>query len=343
MWIKNIILFVWAYIPFMALTDDLGFMTANKNAKQHEYYLSIMSFLFGEKKIQFLSFPIKQPGKRIVWFRVKSLSDMEAFKLTNAKANQLEANYKNHYDSLTEDIDKDIEKEALLRHLSDEQSRVDISYNKMNAFTTIIVAVIPLAIALVNWNTIFSLNLVGILIFAWLIYANINLCAWIFQIINVRGFMASSFSDLKNSRNKKREQNWQIYYDWQQSRRKADMYVSFVMHTKIWIITVIILTMIISVFLPFSKKRIVISAGENDVYTLEVNFIESTYDRSAADWYLILAKLQTNEYSQVLVLYNSKLPDVDIANKLNEFQNQKTIWMPDNTLQKNQIKIILEK
>lgn len=154
--------------------------------------------------------------------------------------------------------------------------------------------------------------------------------------------MASTFGDLKSCPNKKREQNWQIYYDWQQSRRKADMYVSFVMHTKIWIITVILLTIAFSVFLPFSKKRVDIHSGENDVYTLDVNSIESTYDRSAADWYLILAKLQTDKYSQVVVLYNN-VTDVDIANKLNEFQNQEIIWMPDNTLQKNQIKIILEK
>lgn len=114
------------------------------------------------------------------------------------------------------------------------------------------------------------------------------------------------------------------------------------MHTKIWIITVILLTIAFSVFLPFSKKRVDIHSGENDVYTLDVNSIESTYDRSAADWYLILAKLQTDKYSQVVVLYNN-VTDVDIANKLNEFQNQEIIWMPDNTLQKNQIKIILEK
>lgn len=110
MWIKNIILFIWAYIPFFALTDDLGFLTANSNAAQHEYYLSIISLLFGEKKLQFFSIPIKQPGKGIIWFRIKRLSDMDAFNLTNTKANQLESDYKNHYDSLTEDVDKDIEK-----------------------------------------------------------------------------------------------------------------------------------------------------------------------------------------------------------------------------------------
>ena len=342
MWIKNLFLFIWAYTPVFALTDDLGFLTANKGDEEHEYYFSIISILFGEKKIQFFSFPIKQPEKKMILFRVKQLSDMGAFDITDEKANQLETDYKDHYDLLTDEIDKEIEKESLLRHLSDEQSRVDISYNKMNAFTTIIVAVIPIAVALVNWDTIFSLNLLEIFIFIWLIYANVNLCAWIFQAINVRGFKASSFGDLKNNSNKRREQNWQIYYDWQQSRRKADMYVSFVMNTKIWIITVIILTIIFSVFLPFSKKSVIVPSGEDNVYTLDVNLIESTYDKSAADWYLILAKLQTDKYSQVVVLYN-KVSDADVANKLNEFQNQKIIWMSDNTLQKNQIKIILEK
>lgn len=120
------------------------------------------------------------------------------------------------------------------------------------------------------------------------------------------------------------------------------MYVSFVMNIKIWIITVIILTIIFSVFLPFSKKSVTVPFDEDNAYTLDANLIESTYDKSAVDWYLILAKLQTDKYSQVVVLYN-KVSDADVANKLNEFQNQKIIWMPDNTLQKNQIKIILEK
>lgn len=328
MWIKRLFLFIWAYIPIFALTDDLSFLAANKGATQHEYYFSIISILFGEKKIQFFSFPIKQPGKKMIWFRIKKLSDMDAFNLTTVKANQLKIGYTKHYDELSTDIDKDIEKEALLRHLSDEQSRVDVSYNKINAFTTIIVTVIPIAIALVNWDTIFSLNLFGIFIVVWLIYANINLCAWIFQAINVRGFMASTFGDLKKSTEKQKEQTWQIYYDWQQSKRKADMYVSFVMNTKIWIITVIILTIIFSVFLPFSKKSVIVPSGEDNVYTLDVNLIESTYDKSAADWYLILAKLQTDKYSQVVVLYN-KVSDADVANKLNEFQNQKIIWMSD--------------
>ena len=53
MWIKNLFLFIWAYTPVFALTDDLGFLTANKGDEEHEYYFSIISILFGEKKIQF--------------------------------------------------------------------------------------------------------------------------------------------------------------------------------------------------------------------------------------------------------------------------------------------------
>ena len=43
MWIKNLFLFIWAYTPVFALTDDLGFLTANKGDEEHEYYFSINS------------------------------------------------------------------------------------------------------------------------------------------------------------------------------------------------------------------------------------------------------------------------------------------------------------
>lgn len=175
---------------------------------------------------------------------------MDNFGLTKEKEKELKENYQKHYESLRKD-ERDIEKEALLRQLSNQQSRIDTSYNKINAFTTIIVAIIPIAVTFIDRETILSLNIFGKIIFTLLIYANVNLCAWIFQAINVRGYMTSSFKDLKESKNKEKEQVWQIYYDWQQAKRKADMFVSFVIYTKIWIIAVIVLTIIFSVGIPF--------------------------------------------------------------------------------------------
>lgn len=95
--------------------------------------------------MQFLSIPIKQPGEKVILFLIKRLSEIDAFVLSEEKVNQLETNYKSHYSSLTE-TEQNIEKEALLRHLSDQQSKIETSYNKINAFTTIIVAIIPIAI-----------------------------------------------------------------------------------------------------------------------------------------------------------------------------------------------------
>ncbi|MEE0751352.1 hypothetical protein [Frisingicoccus sp.] len=338
--IINILLRIWAYLPIFSLTDDLGFLTANPGSDQHKYYFSLISILFGEKKYQFMSFPIKQPSERISIFRVKQLSEMDSFILSEEKGNELKRNYKNHYDSLTGE-ECTIEKEALLQHLAAQKSRIDISYNKINAFTTIIVAVIPLAIAFVDRSMIESLNIFGKAIFILLIYANVNLCAWIFQAINVRGYTTSSFRDLKESNDKAKEQNWQIYYDWQQTRRKADMFVSFVIYTKRWIIAVIILTAVFSVGLPFNKQPI-FDSGDNQVYTFQMELLEKTYDKSAADWYAVLAKLQTGEYTKVLILYNGA--DIEhITEELKRFEQQEIVLIFDGTLKKNEIKIILEK
>lgn len=340
MTLLNMLLKIWAYLPIFALTDDVGFLTSNPDGIQHKYYFSLINILFGEKAIQFMSFPIKQPNKKIVLFRVKQLSKMETFVLSEEKENELKINYKTHYESLHDEA-QNIEKEALLRQLSDQQSRIETSYNKINAFTTIIVAVIPIAITFIDRETIISLNILGKVVFIVLVYATVNLCAWIFQATNVRGFMRSSFSDLKTSNDKAEEQNWQIYYDWQQARRNADMYVSFVKYTKGWIIAVIILTVIFSIGLPFEKKT-ALSINDNQVYTLQADQIDVTYEKSAANWYTILAELQTGEYKRIFILYG-EADLLNITEQLNKFEQQKIVWVSDDTLNKDEIKIILEK
>lgn len=355
----NILLGIWAYLPLFALTDDKQFLAAKykqeaeqksepeKEAEQepkqepkHRYYFSLISILFGEMKIQFFSIPIKQSGKKFSIFRIVRLSEMENFMLPDKKAEELEKNYKIHFSSL-EEKEQDIEKEALMQHLAEEKSRIETSYNKINAFTTIIVAVIPIAITFVDRNTIKTLGILGWIVFAILIYANVNLCAWIFQAINVRSFMTSSFGDLKDSKEKKKEYNWQIYYDWQQMKRKADMYVSFVKYTKVWIIAVIIFTIVFSVGLPFSKGEIS-DINENSVYTLQAELIEMPYENSAVSWNLLLADINTDKYKKIFILHNEA--DIDkIKEKLQPFNHQKIVWLVDRALKEDEIKIILEK
>ena len=90
MWFVDVLLNIWAYLPVFALTDDVGFLTSRHGSGQsHRYYFSLISILFGEKKIQLISFPIKQPGEKIILFRIKRLSEMDNFTLSDEKAEQL--------------------------------------------------------------------------------------------------------------------------------------------------------------------------------------------------------------------------------------------------------------
>ena len=340
MWFVNLLFNIWTYLPFLAITDELVFSASEKEIeKSHKYYLSLINILFGEKKIQFVSVPIFQSDKKVIIFRVIQFSQMDRFKISEDKVKKLENDYKQHYDTLSKN-DKTIEKEELLRHLEEQESRIETSFNKINAFTTIIVAVIPILITLFDWSKLGSIDTVNKIVFAVLIYANINLCAWVFQANNVRGIEKSAFRDLKNSKEKSKEQNWQIYFDWQQIMKKADMYVSFVMYIKTWVLIVIFVSIIF--FAVVQNIRKTDNEPMNDrVYTVETNLIEKTYDESAIRWNRLLAELQENEYKRVLVLYNDT-DIIDIREKLEKFRYQKFVWITDNGLKEKEMKIILE-
>ena len=106
--------------------------------------------------------------------QVKRLSEINSFELSEEKAEELVSKYKEHYDGLEKERDSEIEKEALLQHLASQQSRIDISYNKINAFTTIIVAVIPLAITFINGEILVSLNIFGKIILGPVSYTHLD-------------------------------------------------------------------------------------------------------------------------------------------------------------------------
>ena len=156
----------------------------------------------------------------------------------------------------------------------------------------------------------------------------------------LEGLKKSAFRDLKNSKEKSKEQNWQIYFDWQQIMKKADMYVSFVMYIKTWVLIVIFVSIIF--FAVVQNIRKTDNESMNDrVYTVETNLIEKTYDESAIRWNRLLAELQENEYKRVLVLYNDT-DIIDIREKLEKFRCQKFVWITDNGLKEKEMKIILE-
>lgn len=341
MWLKKILFIIWAYSPVFALTDDYAFLVRSfeKNV-EHKYYFSIISFLLGEKKIQLFSFPIGRKDNRIEVFRIIKLSKNLAFNISESDMEEKVNSYKNHLSSLKQN-ETDVEKESLLRHLSDEKERIQTSYNKINAFTSIILTVIPLAIAFIEMNSIVEGGFDSWIFFGALIYGYVNLCAWIFQAAAVRSFSVSSFKDLKISENKEREYNCQIYYDWQQTKRKADMYVSFVKYTKNWIIVVIVLTVGFYMHITLANNNVVNSeVNTNEVYKIQTELITKEYQEDAQSWNLFLADLNSDKSELVIILYNYVNIN-SLKEKLQGFKHQKFIYIKDNDLRKNEIKIII--
>ena len=217
--IKETLLFLWSILPLFSITPS------------HDY-ISLFNFLLGETNLRFILFQICP--YHFKWVNVSLFSRLPSFELSDEKIEELKRNYINHYISLN-DNDRLIEKEALLRHLNDEKERINTSFTKIIAYSAIILVFAP---SLVGRHIhLKGMSLIKIL----LGYSAINAGAWIFHAMRVRGLYQSRFSDLKMSKDKQQEYTWQIYYDWQQYKRKADMFVSFVGYTEHWILIAIVL------------------------------------------------------------------------------------------------------
>lgn len=255
-YIKRRLMHVWSLLPIFARTGKGGYFDIGD-----DHCLSLFNILLGEKNLQICSLAVKNKSTDLAHvddisnengfntycmniavrqFNLTSLSKQEAFNLSKCKCDQLLNDYRRHLEN-TDAEDREIEKEELLRKLAYEQNRIDTSYSKINSFMTIFLTVIPLMTGFMNWDAVFNQKKWQWAIFLILMYAVLNLSGFLFQTLRVRGISLGSFLDIKQSENKKVEQLLWIYYDWQQIKRKADLFVSFVSYAQEWIVRVIIL------------------------------------------------------------------------------------------------------
>ena len=150
--------------------------------------------------------------------------------------------------------------------------------------------------------------------------------------------MSSSFKDLKESDEKAKERNWQIYFDWQHTKRKADMFVSFVIYTKHWIIAVIVLTVIFSMGLPFDNQGTIYS-DTNRAYTFQTDLAEKHMTNQLWSGIIYLLSYKQMNMQGYLSCIMKQIV-TKIVEKLEQFEKQEISLIFDNTLKKNEIKII---
>jgi len=333
--------------PIFALSYDESFgdYDQEKKIRCGCKRFSLLNLMFGDRIIYFCTYKIDK--KRFKWFHVLNLSKIEQFNLKTSKSIKLEENYREHLKNLCND-ELEIEKESLNKHIQDEADRIKISNQKINTYTTIVLTVLPLisafsAILDVNQFVKFPALLKICVFFGF--YAVLNICIYLFSIIKVRSISKSTFNDLKNNSDKRKEINFQYYYDWQQLKRKADLFVSYVKNVDKWVKITLVIGVIASVLWTGQNQRCFEKQDKQTdavVYNLKIDEIDKAYSESAVKWSSLIAKLQTGEQTKLLILYRGDDDENTIIDKLNEFKKQKCEWIQDDSLDKKNIKIILE-
>ena len=336
---KDLALNVWAHLPLLALTDDYWFFAGPSKENNHEYRFSLINLFFGELQLQLITLSLRRGCVCFRLWRTSRMSEMDRFSISETKMDSLLNEYGEHYRELTDD-DKDIEKQALARKLGDSQARINSSIAKINIYTSIILVTIPLIVSLNDWRLIGNFSLFKKVMLLSEVYAITNLCACIFQSLSVRKSVSSSFRDLKKAQNKSEELAKQLYFDWQNNNKKADMFVSFVSCIQEWVIATLVI--FVGICASVTMNRPMDSRSTNEaVYTFCADNIGKRYDSSAVSWQKIKYELEADHFSRVIVLYNS----ADVAalqDELASFSHQTITWIYDSTLEEDIVKLIFE-
>lgn len=330
--------------PIFALTcdDNFGDYLQDKNIEFSCKRFSLLNLMIGDRIVYFGTYKIGH--KEFKWFYLLELSKMPNFNLEEIKSNKLEEDYREHLKNLRND-ELIIEKESLNKHIQDEASRIKTSNQKINTYTTIVLTVLPLILSILNVNQLFKLPTSLKICFFLGLYAVLNICIYLFAIIKVKSILKSSFKDLKNSQNKSKEINIQYYYDWQQLQRKADMSVSYVINVEKWVQIALVIGVVASLLWAVHNQRYFEQPDKQTkavVYNIKIDEMDETYSESAVKWSKLIAKLQTGEQTKLLILCRECDDANAIMNKLTEFKKQKCEWIQDDSLDKKNIKIILE-
>lgn len=351
--IINILLWIWSHTPVLSLSDDSNFGTLIKKEKGENdiipflkrYILrfSLINIILGDNIWYFITFNISD--KKVSFIHKLSLEKMEGNSISCEKSNQLKERYVLHLNELNEQ-ERDIEKEALCYHINGQEQRLALSIDKLNIYATIILTIIPLLLAIIEWKSIMYLPWYVILCIAMLVYILLNICIYIFRGIKVQAICKSTFSELKTSPKKKIEQIAQYYYDWQQLKYKADLFVSFVANVQQWVkalMLIAICTAILVTFTSFDKNLSYSVSSEPSMINLKYEEIDECYTESAIRWAQIILDIEKGNCTEIIVISNGKCNLNTLLDNLDKYKDVEIKCVKDNSLNDGEIKIIQEK
>lgn len=326
------------------MSDDDNFATLeykNLKSKNVQLRISLLNLMLGDYILYIVTFDIKK--RKLELMHVLCLENIDGILLTDEKIGGIQDRYKRHIQDLSEK-ELEIEKEALCYHIQNEEQRINTSIDKLNIYATIILTVLPLVLAILDLKKILTLSLPLLIGVILIIYSLLNICAYIFRTIKVRGIMKSSFSDLRYSKEKDKEIILQYQYDWQQLKYKAQLFVSFVLNLQEWVVLILILSLLVSFGISFDNTNREIQvdiADYNIVTTINRDEIDEPYSDSAVEWAELINNIEQKQCGQVILILGDD--DTSFIDKLERYNELDIKIVRDETMEKGQIKIIEEK
>lgn len=243
--IKNIFLWLWSHSPLLCLSDDKNFATLDYEKikrKDTELRLSLLNIMLGDCVLYIITCNIDKWKPKLK--HVLCLEDLDGINLTDKAIEEKTWQYEIHLQKLAQN-ELEIEKESLYYHIKNEKERINISLEKLNIYTTIILTVLPLLLVLVDFKKILELPFPLIISVFLIAYSLLNICIYLFRGVEVRGIKKSRFSDLRYCEQKERKILSQYYYDWQQLKYEAQLFVSIVKNLQRWIVFVFALALFV--------------------------------------------------------------------------------------------------
>lgn len=328
-----------------SLSDDDNFATIDVGKfkeKNCHLRISIINIMLGDSILYLLTYDMKK--KKLDFYTVLSLKDMESILLTDENINDIQERFKEHIKDLS-DEDLAVEKEKLCYLIENENQRISSSVNKINIYATIILTVLPLSLAIIDLEVIITLHFSLILGIILMVYALVNICIYVFSAVKVQGISKSTFKDLRESQEKNKEILVQYQYDWQQLKYKAQLFVSYVLNLQEWVILIMVLIVGISIGITcqdISKNKIPTNVMvRSEVITLNIADVEEAHNQDAVKWKELLLEIGKEKCKHIVFVGNyDKVPE--FFNELDKYDDVKIDFLQDSQMNKEQIKIIME-
>lgn len=306
--IVKVIFFLLSYSPVLCISDDENFGTNEKGIEDYKKRLriSLISIYFGAYKYYLISFSIKDNKLnfnikyRIDLFSLNQFTNNDVTRVTTKQRNYLEYNTKFQED-----------KDFLIYLIGNQENRKNNSNNKINIYTTILLALIPMIIIFYNTEQFIKGNIITKALTIILFCIMANICILILQVSKVSEYRRERYADLKESDDKAKHLIMSYYLDYQHIKCEADRLVSFVKNIEIFIRGAIICTLLLTVSNYINDIKL---KSDNDIKTTNIYQID-------------IRELEESDYDSVKVIneVNERIPNNNIEKVVILYDNDKIL------------------